>query len=834
MARILVLDVSAYLFRAYHALPPMNAPDGSPVNAIYGCAAMFLRVAKRFGEFRAVAALDCGRETVRRERYPAYKANRKELDDDLRVQFAHIPEMLDALGLTAMAVPGFEADDVIAAVRLRHPGDEVIIISSDKDLMQLVDDQTFLYDGVKDRLIDAAAVQEKFEVPPVQLRDLLAMSGDSSDNIPGLPGVGPKTAAKLLAQYADINDIYAHLDALQPKLRDKFTNFRDQLMLSRDLVTLITDIELPPLPASSWPGPDPDKFRAFIDKFGFRSLQRHLDMLAARPDRPITVPSAAQGFGGQASLVQSPAEESVPTVPEREEFLFAHEGKLYAAADGAVRAVTASDIVPGTVWCGFDMKEYLPPSVDDECRFVDLQLAYFILDSGRHQYGMSDVAGYLDIAPMEGSGPEAVAAQLATMREKILPQISNDPRRRKLLYDIEMPNLTVVRDMERYGIAVDLERLTAMRTEYTAKLAEIERSAHDWAGGPVNLNSPKQLAQVLFEKLGLPVRRKSKSGPSTDVDVLEELAPYHPLPGLILEHRQFQKLLSTYIEPIAQKVDTDGRLRSSFILTHAATGRLSSRDPNLQNIPVRTEEGKRIRSLFPAAPGCRLVSLDYDQVELRVLAALSDDTELKSAFKNGEDIHRKTASAIFGVFPEFVDDTMRRHAKAVNFGIVYGMQAFKLSQDTGVEMKFAKEYIDQYFKFYTGVKRFIDATIDRARGDGWVETMHGRRRYVPELNDANKNVVRSGERMAVNTVIQGTAAEIMKLGAVRVREAFADALIPARILLAIHDELILEVPAGRADECGRIAADAMQAVLPDFPVPLTVSVSTGTRWDELD
>ncbi len=826
MTRILVLDVSAYLFRAYHALPPMNAPDGSPVNAIYGCAAMFLRVAKRFGDFRAVAALDCGRETVRRERYPEYKANRKELDEELRVQFAHIPAMLDALGLTAMAVPGYEADDVIAAVRLRHPGDEVIIISSDKDLMQLIDDQTFLYDGVKDRLIDAAAVEEKFEVPPVQLRDLLAMSGDSSDNIPGLPGVGPKTAAKLLAQYADINDIYAHLDALQPKLRDKFTNFRDQLMLSRDLVTLITDIELPPLPASSWPGPDPEKFRAFIDKFGFRSLQRHLDMLAARPDRPITVPSAPQ------TMVAVELPESV--VPEREEFLFAHEGKLYAALGGAVREVTAADIVPGTVWCGFDMKEYLPPSVDADCRFVDLQLAYFILDSGRHQYGMADVAGYLDIAPVEGSGPETVAAQLAAMREKILPQITGDVRRRKLLYDIEMPNLTVVRDMERYGIAVDLERLTAMRTEYTAKLAQIESSAHDWAGGPVNLNSPKQLAQVLFEKLGLPVRRKSKSGPSTDVDVLEELAPFHPLPGLILEHRQFQKLLSTYIEPIAQKVDTDGRLRSSFILTHAATGRLSSRDPNLQNIPVRTEEGRRIRSLFPAAPGCRLVSLDYDQVELRVLAALSDDTELKSAFKNGEDIHRKTASAIFGVFPEFVDDTMRRHAKAVNFGIVYGMQAFKLSQDTGVEMKFAKEYIDQYFKFYTGVKRFIDATIDQARGDGWVETMHGRRRYVPELNEANKNIVRSGERMAVNTVIQGTAAEIMKLGAVRVREAFAEALIPARILLTIHDELILEVPAGRADECGRLATDAMQSVLPDFPVPLTVSVSTGARWDELD
>ncbi|HNT27531.1 MAG TPA: DNA polymerase [bacterium] len=818
MTRILVLDVSAYLFRAYHALPPMHAPDGSPVNAIYGCAAMFLRVAKRFGTFRAVAALDCGRDTVRRERYPDYKANRKELDEELRVQFAHVPEMLEALGLTAMAVPGYEADDVIAAIRKAHPGDEVIVVSSDKDLMQLIDERTFLYDGVKERIVDAIAVAEKFGVPPSKLRDLLAMSGDSSDNIPGLPGVGPKTAAKLLSEYADIEDIYAHLDALSPKLRDKFVNFRDQLMLSRELVSLIPDIALPPLPAEPWIGPDPDRFRAFIERFGFRSLARHLEVTRT-PAQPIS----------STGTVPTDDGDNMP-----EGYLFADDGVIYLAMDGVIQETSAGELPVDRHWFGFDLKAFIPAGIEDRHRLTDLQLAYFILDSGRHGYDIGEVIDYLGTAPIEGEGPFLTLARHKAIRDAVMPQIQGDERRRELLYGIEMPHLAAVRDMERHGIAVDRERLVAMRDEYTAKLADIERQAHEWAGTPVNLNSPKQLAELLFVKLGLPAGRKTKSGRSTDSDVLEALAPYHPLPGLILEHRQFQKLLSTYLEPIAQKVSPDGRLRSTFILTHAATGRLASRDPNLQNIPVRTEEGRRIRSLFPAAPGHRLISLDYSQIELRILAALSQDEELLGAFRNGEDIHRKTASAIFGVFPELVDDAMRRHAKAVNFGIIYGMQAFKLSQDTGVEIKFAQEYIDQYFRFYTGVKRFIDATLAQARSDGWVETLHGRRRSVPELLSDNRITARAGERMAFNTVIQGTAAEIMKRGVVQARAALAAAGIPAKLLLAIHDEIILESPADHADRAAQVAADALRSAGKGLPVPLEVAISSAERWDLLD
>jgi len=824
VGRIVILDLSSYLFRAYHALPPMTAPDGSPVNAIYGCTTMFLRVAKRFDSFRAVAALDSGRDTFRRERYPAYKANRKELDEDLRRQFVHIPAMLEALALTPVCISGYEADDIVAGIRTVYANDEIVIISSDKDLAQLVDEKTFLYDGVKDRLIDAAAVTEKFGVPPAKMRDFLALTGDSSDNVPGVPGVGPKTAAKLLTDFSDIDGIYLHLDTLPAKLREKFVTYRDQLMLSRDLVTLVRDIPVPEFPADIWHGPHPEKFRSFIEHLGFRSLEKHLpssvDSSAGHPLHPPAVPP----------LPNSPTISS----PLREEFLFLHEGHLYATSGTSLHPLTAASLDPAIHWIGFDLKKTLPADTDEKIKCTDLQLAYFILDSGRHRYEQEDVATYLGLGGSPPRTPEATADLLRRIRDTIMPQIAADQRRTRLLYEIEMPHLWVVREMEHTGITVDLARLEALRTEYASTLASLEQKAREWAGEPVNLNSPKQLAQVLFAKLGLPIRRKTKSGPSTDSDVLEELAPLHPLPGLILEHRKFQKLLSTYLEPIAAKVSPDGRLRSNFILTHAATGRLASRDPNLQNIPVRTEEGRRIRSLFPAAPGHRLVSLDYNQIELRVLAALSGDEELAGAFRRGEDIHRRTASVIFGVFPEFVDETMRRHAKAVNFGIIYGMQAFKLAQDTGVEIKFAKEYIEQYFRFYTGVKQFIDTTIAEASRNGWIETMHGRRRYLPELSHPNKNIARSGERIAVNTVIQGTAAEIMKRGAVQVRETLQKKGIPARTLLAIHDELVLEVPAEQAEQCASVAADAMRRVLPNLSVPLDVSVSVGSRWDELE
>ncbi len=807
----------------------MTTPNGEPINAIYGCTNMFLRVAKRFEHFRAVAALDSGRDTVRRERYPAYKANRKEVDEELRRQFVHIPAMLEALGLTAIAIPGYEADDIVAAIRAAYPEEEIIVISSDKDLAQLVDSRTFLYDGVKDRIIDAAAVAEKFGVPPEKMRDFLALTGDSSDNVPGVPGIGPKTAAKLLSEFRDLEEMYARPEALAPKLREKLMAHREQLLLSRDLVTLIANLPLPPLPAEEWQGPVAEKFRAFIDRLGFRSFERYLTEWVPGREEKEEHPSSSPI--STSPVAAAPLEAD--TSPQREAFLFQHEGAQYAFREEVVRPLAPHEITSDIHWYGFNLKEALPPEVE-EGSWTDLQIAYFILDSGRHGYEMTEVAGYLGLPVPSPLSTEGIAHLLAAMREKIMPQITGDPRRRTLLYDIEMPHLAVVREMERFGIAVERDRLEELRREYAQKLAAIETEAYEWAGETVNLNSPKQLAHILFEKLGLPVRRKIKSGPSTDSDVLEELMPLHPLPALILQHRIYQKLLSTYLDPIAEKISPDGRLRSSFILTHAATGRLASRDPNLQNIPVRTEEGKRIRSLFSAAPGYRFLSLDYNQIELRVLAALSGDEELRGAFQRGEDIHRRTASVIFGIFPEFVDETMRRHAKAVNFGIVYGMQAFKLAQDTGVEMKFAKEYIDQYFRFYTGVKRFIDETVARARETGWVETMHGRRRSVPELASSNKNIARSGERIAVNTVIQGTAAEIMKLGAVKVHRALKKAGIPARILLAIHDELVLEVPRDHVEETGQIAAEAMRKALPDFPVPLEVSVSSGSRWDELD
>jgi len=459
-------------------------------------------------------------------------------------------------------------------------------------------------------------------------------------------------------------------------------------------------------------------------------------------------------------------------------------------------------------------------------------MAYFLTDSGRHGYELEDIARILSVNA-DVTTPEGAIAVLEELKNYIEQKKKEMPKLTYILEEIEMPNLEAIRAMEQFGIEIDLDELIKIKEDFTKKLAKIEEDVFVYAGQKFNINSTKQLGEILFEKLGLPYGKKGKTGYSTDQGVLESLKELHPLPELVLEQRKFAKLLSTYIEPILLKTGRDGRLHTTFIATHAATGRLASRDPNLQNIPVRTDEGLLIRSLFKAAPGYTLISLDYSQIELRILAHLSKDLELISAFKNGEDIHRKTAAAIFNVFPELVDETMRRHAKAVNFGIIYGMQAFKLSQDTGVQISFAKEYIDQYLKFYKEVKVFIENTISDAKKNGFVETYFGRRRFVPEINHSNKNIAKSGERIAVNTVIQGSAADIIKKGTVKIYNMIREKKLDAKILLQIHDELIFEVKIEETEEAVALFSEAMRNAAPEFSIPFDVSSAHGQRWSML-
>lgn len=818
--KIAIIDVSSYIFRAFHALPPMYSPEGKPANSLYGFASMFLKTMQQFEDFCVVGALDSKGPTFRKEEYPEYKANRKEVDPDLKCQFPHIEEMLKALGIAPLASEGFEADDIIASVALQHPDDEIVIISSDKDLMQLIDGRITMYDGMKDKHFGTDQVMDKFGVSPEKMRDLLALMGDSSDNVPGLPGVGPKTGAKLLNDFNDIEGLYQNIDKLKPSVRNKLIEHREQLELSRKLVSLRSDIKINTDGLSPWVGVKTELFQEFAEKFGFRSLLKKTGL------------HKKAGKSESNLFTELHAWKQDHFIPGENETYYGicESDKFYLGNQGIFDQFDINSIPSGSIVLSFDVKKFLRYPFPENVRFIDLKIAFFCQDSGRHGYSIENISSASGFIPEK---PETVGEKL-TFLEALHSKLDLKNERKKLLENIEMPNLEAVKGMEQHGFLIDKIRLLDVKDEFTKILTDIESEILKYADDNFNPASPKQLGELLFEKLGLPHGRKTKTGYSTDHNVLQKLAEknLHPLPELIIKHREYSKLLSTYVEPILNGIDDDGRLRTTFIITHAATGRLASRNPNLQNIPVKTAEGRKIREVFTAPGGKKLISLDYSQIELRILASLSGENELINAFRNGEDIHSKTASAIFNILPGMVDAEMRRHAKAVNFGIIYGMQAFKLSQDTGVEMSFAKKYIESYFAFYPAVKRFIDEAVKLAKENGYAETVMKRRRYIPEISHTNKNIARSGERQAVNTVIQGSAADIIKIGTVNVHKMIREKHPDSRILLQIHDELIIETP----EKNDTLVQDCMEELIRagDFlKVPLVVNHSSGNNWSKL-
>lgn len=817
--KIAIIDVSSYIFRAFHALPPMYSPDGVPANSLYGFTSMFLKTMEKFNDFCAVGALDSKGTTFRKEAYPEYKANRKEVDPELKSQFKYIEEMLTALGVAPVASEGFEADDIIASIALQHKDDEIVIISSDKDLMQLVDNRISMYDGMKDKHFRPDQVEEKYGVGPEKMRDLLALMGDSSDNIPGIPGVGLKTGAKLLNDFNNIEGLYANIDKLKPSVKNKLIENKDQLELSRKLVSLRSDIDINTEDLSPWNGVDTELFQKFAEKFGFRSLLKKTGL------HKKTGQSESKLF-----TELKPWEKNHFIPGENEIYYGIHEENFYLGNQGVFNEFDITSIPSGSTVLSFNVKEFLEYPFPEKIKFIDLQIAFFCQDSGRHGYSMENIASASGFIPEKF---ETIGEKFAFL-EALHSKLDLKDERKNLLENIEMPNLEAVRGMEKHGFLIDRERLTDVKNEFSEILTDIEEKIKEFADADFNPASPKQLGELLFEKLNLPHGRKTKTGYSTDHNVLQKLAEknIHPLPELIIRHREYSKLLSTYVEPIIKGIDDDDRLRTTFIVTHAATGRLASRNPNLQNIPVKTAEGRKIREIFTAPQGMKLISLDYSQIELRILASLSKEKELINAFKNGEDIHSKTASAIFNILPGMVDSEMRRHAKAVNFGIIYGMQAFKLSQDTGVEMSFAKKYIENYFSFYPNVKNFIDSTIALTKKNGFAQTIMGRRRYIPEISHTNKNIARSGERQAVNTVIQGSAADIIKIGTVNVYKMMKEKHPESKILLQIHDELIIETPENNEDivkDCTNELTKAGNYL----DVPLAVNSSSGKNWSEL-
>lgn len=842
--QVAVIDVSAFIFRAYYAIPPMTSPAGEAVNALYGFISMFFKVAARFPGYTFVAALDSRTETFRKEAYPEYKANRKTPEPELKSQFERIGMILEALNIPVFAKDGFEADDVIASFVTAHPELDITIISSDKDLMQLVTEKTLMFDAMKEKFIDIPAVIEKYGVEPSKMLELLTLTGDTSDNIPGVPKVGPKTAAKLLNDYGSIEKIYESVDSLTPAMRQNFLMSREQLKLSKFLVQLNTSIEFGRCDLSPWHGVNREKFRGLVSLFGFRSLEKKAEIAGYAEDigpagtaEPVSAPETSENAASESGNMTA----SLPVTDWNSGDLLIGEGDVlfgamldgdfYAGREGLFRKAALTELETGTSLYSFAVKEFLDAPFPKNVKITDLQIAYFCHNSGEHGYSADEIAKLIGFEPAPSTSHEAFFAFLSALKCRI----ESMPDKSFLINEIEMPHLEVIRKMEQNGIRVDLSKVGRIKQEFNDRINGLTHRMFEAAGGVFNPNSPKQLQEILFEKLGLKGVRKTKNGYSTDHAALTALAENNdsPLPKLIIENRMYSKLVSTYLVPISQLTDDDRRLRTSYIVTYAATGRLASRDPNLQNIPTRTEEGKKIRELFVAEEGYRLISLDYSQIELRILAALSGEESFIEAFNSGKDIHRQTAATIFNVPLDEVTGAMRSNAKAVNFGIIYGMQAYKLSMDTGVDISFAKKYIDDYFAHYPKIKNFIDTTIESAKRDGYVETLFGRRRYITEFESSNRNIIKSGERMAVNTVIQGTAADIIKLGTIAVDRMLGERFPKARILLQIHDELILEVPEPECGEAAGLAAEAMIGAGHGLKVRFDVNYSAGDSWAEL-
>ena len=898
-----MIDGANAIYRAFFALPNLRAPDGTPTNAAYGFVTMLAKVIREERPTHIAVASDPSGGTFRKRLFPEYKAGRAKQPEDLTSQLPLVAELCDAFGVQMLEVADFEADDVIATLVAHAPeGADVCIVSTDKDLMQLVRPGVELLDSGKGRRIDEAAVEARFGVPPSLLLDVRSLAGDSSDNIPGVKGIGEKGAAKLILEYGSLDRLLAEAQSVKAKkAQEGLLGQADNARLSRELATLRQDVPM----ADGWTGleikpPDIERLRGLYQKLGFTRLIDTLDTLEGNG---ASVSAAA----GDSTLARAQASETVTVDVIRDDAVLAGLGERLSSAsrialhpvasqgtavsqrllalavslkegaasylalkgDGLLEQEGVSqkavvkmlgrifDASPAPEWVGFDTKniqslfaeagERLPLPV------IDVEIAGHMLNaSGAHQlaplaveYLGRSVPSWEEIAgrgakakSVDDLGIEAVsnwaaqqAAALLPLAEAMAERLARDELM-TLYSEIELPLTGVISRMERAGVRVDEARLNHLSREYEKELARIEKEIHGLAGEEFMVSSPKQLQVILFEKLGLPILKKTKTGYSTDESVLEQLTAHHELPAQVLAWRKLSKLKSTYIDALPPLVnEATGRIHPSFHQLGAATGRLSASNPNVQNIPIRGTEGARIREAFVPADGQILVSADYSQVELRIVAHYSGDRSLIEAFRNKEDIHRRTAAEVAGISIDQVSDEQRARAKAVNFGIIYGSSAFGLSQQLGIAAGEAQETINAYFKQYEGVRRFLDETTAQAKKDGFVRTLMGRRRYLPDLTSRNHILRQAAERMATNTVIQGTAADLIKKAMVEVDRAIASAKLPATMIMQVHDELVFESLPSAADELVELVRGCMEGVAV-LAVPLTVDIGRGASWRE--
>ena len=898
---LILVDGSSYLFRAFHALPPLTNKAGEPTGAMLGVINMLRRLLDTYKPTEMGVIFDAKGKTFRNEMYAEYKATRPPMPDDLRAQIEPLHEMIRAMGLPLISVSGVEADDVIGtlAKQATEAKRKVVISTSDKDLAQLVNDYVTLIDTMSNKTYDIAGVVEKFGVPPERIIDYLALVGDKSDNIPGVNKCGPKTAVKWLGLYDSVKGVMENADEVKGKIGEYLREALPMLPLSYDLATIKLDVELDEsIKTLSIKEPDTETLRPMLERYQFRAWLNELDGKTVAPSggtKP-SVPKVEKVEKRDYQIVKTKAELNkwLKKIKDKKCFAFDTEttsinymdaevvGLSFAVEVGeAAYLPLAHDYEDAPDQLSRDevLEKFKPLLESKDIKKIGQHLKYdrnvllnhgielcgiehdtmlqsYVCDAAANRHDLDVLAKkYLDIKTVKfeeiaGKGvkqltfnqieiePAAdyaaedadVALQLHNQLNKI---VSAEPALEKVYTEIEMPLLNVLSNIERTGVLVDAELLQAQSEEIAAKVKAIEGLAHEDAGQEFNLGSSKQIGELLYEVKGMPVIRKTPKGqPSTAEDVLEQLAADYPLPKLILDYRSLSKLKSTYTDKLPQQINsTTGRVHTSYHQAVASTGRLSSSDPNLQNIPIRTHEGRRIREAFIAPEGYKILAADYSQIELRIMAHLSADESLLSAFESGDDIHSATAAEVFGADIDTVDADQRRAAKAINFGLIYGMSAFGLARQLDISRTDAQQYINLYFERYPGVKRYMDSTRLNAKHEGYVETVFGRRLYLPDINSSRYQMRQYAERTAINAPMQGTAADIIKRAMIDVDQWLGDGKTDARVIMQVHDELVLEVATSDVKKVSKKLTDIMVNA-GSLSVPLEVEVGVGDNWQE--
>jgi len=901
-----VIDLFSRIYQLFHALPEMTSPEGTPVSAVFGFTRDLLDILEKKRPDYLLVASDAAGPTFRHNQFPDYKGTRAEMPADLVPQIPLVRRLLELVGVPCLELPGYEADDILATIAQQsaEAGGECVLVTSDKDARQLLSPQVRLFNLRNNTMLGEAELQKDWGIRPDQVVDYLALVGDAVDNVPGVPGIGPKIASGLLQKYATLDGILAHVDAISgAKRRENLAAHGDTARQGRQLIRLetATPIEIP-WDRAVLPQPAAEPLADFLKSLGFKSLVTKVAGGAAG-NATAAAPGAGQGGQGLLPLGDDNAVTAEAGRPTSKRAVADAVRTLRAAGTAGGAFVVATAVSPESrskpgqpparpettglamlatsaaddvTWFSADQLQQTPalaelladpqvPIIGHDLKLqlrglarlglevgglqFDTLLAGHLLDAGQRNQGLADLVSRVGVSlpaglsdtPTDPDQAAAVCVAVASIVEPLREQLA-EAGLLPLYHDVELPLVAVLAAMERRGVRVDPTVLAQLSADYADRLETLEQEAHALAGHPFSLASPLQVRTVLFDEQGLPVVKRTKTGPSTDAEVLEELAPLHPLPAKLLEHRKYAKLKSTYVDALPLLVDpADGRIRTTFNQTVTATGRLSSSDPNLQNIPVRTREGQQIRAAFlPGEPGWQFLAADYSQIELRILAHLSGDPAMIEAFRQAEDIHTRTAAAVFEVEPDAVTAEMRRTAKAVNFGILYGQSAFGLAKALGITQAEAAAFIAAYFETFAGAADFMDDVLDRCRVERGVTTMLGRRRAIEGVRDRNGRRGAGGvfalslpERTAVNTIVQGSAADLIKLAMLRVAARLKTEQRAAALVLQIHDELLLETPAAELTAIEQLVVAEMQQAM-ELTVPLEVTVHSGASWAECE